>query len=390
MAAEPGGNSFDVVVIGSGPAGRGATIAASRAGATVLFLSDRPLSPEDGVPPSGRGWVTVRGETRVWGLFPDLSVAATRASATWTVRPKTVILATGAMDQPCPVPGWHLPGTLTMAETYRALASGELPPGTRVAIVSTVLDEDLVLDLDVRLRQARVTVVADVVPDGVEVVGPERVTALRVNGETIPCDRVILDGGRQARFGLAQMAGCDVRSGPGGFVPVVDRDGRTTVAGLFVAGDAAGPCPEEVASREGRLAGLVAAGASPGPVEEERAALTRLDPARERAAIAALPGVPIAPGTVLCRCEGIVTAEVDAAIGAGATSVNDVKRRTRAGMGTCQGSLCVPLMAERLAAGVGGAGALAEIGPMTARPPVLPITVAELARLDPRSSPTPG
>ncbi len=388
MAAEPGGDSFDVVVIGSGPAGQGAMFAASRAGATVLYVSERSLAPDD-VPLSVRGGVTSRGETRVWGLFPDLSVAATEASGTWTVRPKTVIVATGATDRPCPIPGWHLTGTLMVEEACQALISGELLPGTRVAIVSAALDEERALDLDLRLRQAGVTVVARVTPDGVEVVGPELVTALRANGEAIPCDRVILDGGRQARFGLAQMAGCDVRSDTGGFVPVVDRDGQTTIAGLFVVGDAAGPCPEEIARQEGRLAGLAAAGADSGPIEEERAALGRLDPGRARAKISAAPVTPIAPGTVLCRCEGIVTAEVDTAIRAGAASVNDIKRRTRAGMGDCQGALCVSLMVGRLTAAGIGESQVAGIGPMTARPPVRPITVGELAALDPGLAPAP-
>lgn len=392
MGERPVGDAFDVVVIGSGPAGLGATIAASRAGATVLFLAERPLSPEDGVPPSGRGWVTVRGRTRVWGLFPDLTVAATGDGATWTVRPRAVIVATGSTDRPCPIPSWHLPGTLTPAETRAVLTSDEIVPGARVAIVSAVPEPDASLDLS--LRTAGVTVVARVAAIGAEIIGPDRVTAIRAGGETVACDRVILDGGRQARFTLAQMAGCDVRSGPGGFVPVVDGDGRTTVAGLFVVGDAAGPCSEAVAAREGRLAGMVAAGVGAGVIDEERAALGRLDPGGDRAMIAATTPVPLAAATVLCRCEGILTGAIDGAIRAGAASVNDVKRRTRAGMGACQGSLCVPLMAGRLsaagnAARAGRSGPAPAIAPMTARPPALPVTVAELAALDPRMAPSP-
>lgn len=55
--------------------------------------------------------------------------------------------------------------------------------------------------------------------------------------------------------------------------------------------------------------------------------------------------------------------------------MNDIKRRTRAGMGICQGVFCLSEIAERLvAAGVNEAA----IEPMTARPPtrLLPVGVA--------------
>jgi NAD(P)H-nitrite reductase large subunit len=40
---------------------------------------------------------------------------------------------------------------------------------------------------------------------------------------------------------------------------------------------------------------------------------------------------------VLCRCECVAVASVDEAIAEGNLTINDVKRRTRAGMGICQG-----------------------------------------------------
>jgi glycerol-3-phosphate dehydrogenase len=55
-------------------------------------------------------------------------------------------------------------------------------------------------------------------------------------------------------------------------------------------------------------------------------------------------------GNVVCRCEHITEAEVRAAIRrpVGATSVDGVKRRTRAGMGRCQGGFCSPRVMEIL------------------------------------------
>ena len=72
------------------------------------------------------------------------------------------------------------------------------------------------------------------------------------------------------------------------------------------------------------------------------------------------------PSPCLCRCECVSVDEVNQAIAEGNRTINDVKRRTRAGMGICQGIFCV----EHIAAALGGAGVdLASIEPMTPRPP---------------------
>ncbi len=80
--------------------------------------------------------------------------------------------------------------------------------------------------------------------------------------------------------------------------------------------------------------------------------------------------------TVLCRCEMIRAAQVDEAIAEGNLTVNDVKRRTRAGMGICQGAFCTAAIARRLLAnGV----APEHIDPMTARPPTRLVSLAVAA-----------
>jgi len=43
---------------------------------------------------------------------------------------------------------------------------------------------------------------------------------------------------------------------------------------------------------------------------------------------------------IVCRCEEIKRAEIEKAIEEGATTANEVKRWTRAGMGLCQGKIC--------------------------------------------------
>jgi len=55
-------------------------------------------------------------------------------------------------------------------------------------------------------------------------------------------------------------------------------------------------------------------------------------------------------GNVVCRCEGITEGEILEAIHRplGATTLDGVKRRTRAGMGRCQGGFCTPKVMEIL------------------------------------------
>ncbi|MBL8129095.1 MAG: (2Fe-2S)-binding protein [Thermomicrobiales bacterium] len=82
---------------------------------------------------------------------------------------------------------------------------------------------------------------------------------------------------------------------------------------------------------------------------------------------------------LICRCEEVGAAEIAAALQHGALTVDDVKRRTRAGMGACQGIFCIPAVAAIVAEGTGTP--MAELGPMTARPPVRPIPLEALAAL---------
>ena len=51
-------------------------------------------------------------------------------------------------------------------------------------------------------------------------------------------------------------------------------------------------------------------------------------------------------GRVICRCETITEAEIVEAVRRGARTVDGVKRRTRAGMGRCQGGFCSPRVME--------------------------------------------
>jgi NAD(P)H-nitrite reductase large subunit len=85
------------------------------------------------------------------------------------------------------------------------------------------------------------------------------------------------------------------------------------------------------------------------------------------------------PACFICRCEELTAADIEQAIRAGARTVNDVKRRTRAGMGLCQGAYCLSHVASTVAE-LRGTDPEA-VFPMTVRPPVRAIDLGTLARL---------
>lgn len=76
---------------------------------------------------------------------------------------------------------------------------------------------------------------------------------------------------------------------------------------------------------------------------------------------------------VICRCEEVLRSEIEYAIEHGADSMNGIKRRTRAGMGFCQGKTCRKEVARILAEKKGVP--ISEIDPSTYRSPVRPMDI---------------
>jgi NAD(P)H-nitrite reductase large subunit len=82
--------------------------------------------------------------------------------------------------------------------------------------------------------------------------------------------------------------------------------------------------------------------------------------------------------TLVCRCEDVTLHDLVDAIDRGHTDIESLKRYTGFGTGWCQGKWCVALCA-RILVQKGGTASL----PITPRPPIHPITLAELAGLAP-------
>lgn len=163
----------------------------------------------------------------------------------------------------------------------------------------------------------------------------------------------------------------------GGWVPVVDGHQRTTVSFLYAAGRCAdlNGDPEAAGRRAGAAAVADLTGTTGWPVVTQAAAMP-----------ATAVSVP-PPDAMICPCEGVTRADLDAAIAAGARDVNQAKSFTRAGMGACQGRLCGHAVGTVIGRAVGGRAAA---GFFTPRLPLRPIPMAAvLGRFDYADIPVP-
>jgi bacterioferritin-associated ferredoxin len=82
---------------------------------------------------------------------------------------------------------------------------------------------------------------------------------------------------------------------------------------------------------------------------------------------------------VVCRCESISARQIQAAVRLGCVGPNQMKAFTRCGMGPCQGRMC-GLTATELIAQAREVSP-ATVGVFNVRPPLKPLSLAELASL---------
>lgn len=80
---------------------------------------------------------------------------------------------------------------------------------------------------------------------------------------------------------------------------------------------------------------------------------------------------------IVCRCEEVTREEIVAAIQAGDTSLEAIKKHTRAGMGFCQGRTCRRLVARMLSVYAGMP--VDQLLPGSIRMPITPISLKLLA-----------
>jgi NAD(P)H-nitrite reductase large subunit len=82
---------------------------------------------------------------------------------------------------------------------------------------------------------------------------------------------------------------------------------------------------------------------------------------------------------IICRCEEVSRGDILRAINEGAQTVEEIKRRTRAGMGLCQSKTCCRSVQKILSEVTGKP--ISNIPPFTSRPPVRPVSIRILASL---------
>lgn len=82
--------------------------------------------------------------------------------------------------------------------------------------------------------------------------------------------------------------------------------------------------------------------------------------------------------TVICRCEDVTLEDILQAVRSGLTTMAELKRILRCGMGQCQGKSCGLLIAQILAKETGKA--LGEVIQPPARPPFKPLPLKAVAR----------
>ncbi|MFG3332526.1 FAD-dependent oxidoreductase [Streptomyces tendae] len=351
------------------------------------------------------------------------------------LRAPRLLVATGAYDRQLPFPGWDLPGVLTVGGLQALLKGGGVAAGSRVALGGT---GPFLLPVAAGLAARGVEVVevceaahprawlrhpgpllrnpgkwaegagyaaalvrhrvplrprtAIVAAEGGERVTAVRIASLAPDGSPRPgterrveVDAVGVGWGFAPQLDLLVPLGCALTDGvDGNAVVAVDEGMRTTVPGLYTAGETCGVGGAALAVNEGRLAAasvLADSRAARVPADKHLAVL-RSAVARQRAFARAMAlAHPLPPAwsswltdeTVVCRCEEVTAGTIRSARADGAHDHRQVKQLTRAGMGWCQGRMCGPAVhcltarrgayepAERLVATPVSLGALADL-----------------------------
>lgn len=340
-----------------------------------------------------------------------------------TVDADALLLATGAYERVLPFPGWTLPGVVTAGGAQAMLKGALVLPGREVVVAGTgplllpvaagLADAGASVSALVesaagsgfarmapalaarpgklaeaagyaaRLAAHRIAILhrhAVVAAHGSDRVEAVTVAALDAAGRVRPgteklirCDALAIGHGLLPHLDLALTLGARVE-GEAQPAVTVDAEQRTSVPGLWAAGEATGIGGAALAQVEGEIAGRSIAAWSGGPrrawQDEDHARSpawtdAERDRRRLRAFSAALRSAYSAPvawieqvddGTTVCRCEEVRAGAIREAVrDYGAADQRTVKLLTRAGMGWCQGRMCGPAVGGLLG-GPGGEG----------------------------------
>ena len=385
----------DLLIIGAGPAGMAAALAAAPGGMHIVVVDDNPTpggqiwrdGPGVQLPPLARQHrdgltrhanIEVLSGTRVVGLgdrsSPTDAPALILENATrgWTQHCARLILCTGARELLLPFPGWTLPGVTGAGGLQALIKGGMAVRGQRIVVAGT---GPLLLAAAATARKAGAHVLRvaehtpwrDLAAFGTQLVrwpakalqattllhpglrtnayvlealGSTQVEAVRLrcgsSTQVLDCDRIACGHGLVPNTHLGQMLGCAL-GGRNGLQ--VDALMQTNVPGVYAAGECTGFGGSERALVQGTMAGHAAAG-NAGDARALQTTLARWNAFADTLhrhfpvrteALAALPRAD----TVVCRCEDVTHSDLQQRSG-----WIDAKLHTRCGMGACQGRIC--------------------------------------------------
>ena len=377
-------------------------------------------------------------DSLIWDIDTagGLSIRADNGKNVYRVKAKHVLITTGAQERPVPIPGWTLPGVMSAGAAQTLLKSAGIVPDVPVIIAGSgpllylIAWQLLQAGVEIRsllftsrrfaaalkalpkalfngsdqlrkgllweraLRKAAIPML-DI--GNLSAEGDGRLELIRFHSKgqerILAADLLLLHEGVVPNTQLTMLAGCEHRWDElqHCWRPVLDEWGSSSVATISIAGDGGGIMGAEAAIRQGRLSALQVAyqlGMIDGKKRNrlaypERAWLKRQQKVRpfldELFEPVAAQRIPQTEETIVCRCEEVTAGEVRAAARLGGSGPNQIKSFTRCGMGPCQGRMCGLTVSELIAAERGVS--VAEVGHYRVRPPLKPLTIAELASL---------
>jgi NADPH-dependent 2,4-dienoyl-CoA reductase/sulfur reductase-like enzyme len=410
--------SFDVLIIGAGPAGLAATVAASGEGRSIGLVDDNPdlggqiwrgERPKPSSPEAASLFAKVRkaeftalAGTRVVGLAGPKALLAESDGKLVELGYRSLILATGARELFLPFPGWTLPNVLG-AGGLQALVKSGLPIQGKSVVVAGSGPLLLAVAALLKRKGAVVQGIFEQAPMArlarfglglwsepgkllqaiglrqeiggvryrggcwpVEAVGDDAIRSVKITDGrstwSVECDYLACGFGLLPSLELPTLLGCEIRGGG----TVVDEWQRSTVPDVYCAGEATGIGGLDLALLEGTVAGLVAVGGFEQAkyVSRAREKAQKFADALERSFALRDELRHLArPDTIVCRCEDVTAGALQ-----GRTSWVDAKLQTRCGMGPCQGRIC------------GGAVSFLHGWDRgSVRPPIFPVGVSQFA-----------
>lgn len=454
--------THDLIVIGGGPAGMATAATASALGMKVALLDEqhRPggqiyrnvgvadasiktllgadyAAGESLLKQFDEAAVDYRAGALVWDIDRERTVTIVAGDQAEHLSAPHLVIATGALERPSPVPGWTLPGVMNAGAAQIALKAGPSVPEGKVVLAGT---GPLLLLVACQLLAAGADVAAlvETAPRGNRIAALRRLphalvapaplikgarmlaqlrmsrvrwhkhaTNLAIEGDThasalhfhsggkhhaVAADVVLLHHGVVPNTQLTRLLRLEHRWDDAQIAwhPVRDEWGASSLAGVWIAGDGAGIEGARAAQASGTLAALGIAHAAGRIGEAERDQWAKAwwwMLARERAARPFLDalfrppdwiGVP-GDGTLVCRCEEVTAGRIREMARIGCAGPNQTKFFSRCGMGPCQGRLC-GLTVTQIIADAQHTSPHA-VGAYRVRAPIKPIPLHALASL---------